>query len=262
MNRLLICRLLGLIALLIGGSMVLSLPWALPAFGQTARFEDRGFYAMLGAMAVCGAVGGLLSFLGRKAKGQPLFRQEAIAVVGLSWLMATVLGAMPFWLSATKHRVTVADGTAQVYRMDFFDGMFESASGFSGTGATVLTDLEDPELVPRSILFWRSETHFLGGLGIMVLFVAILGLGSAGKALMLTEMPGPSQESSHARTQRAAWVFAAIFIGLNDRAHVLLRVQGMSVVRRPLPRLRHDRHRRLQHVQQQHRALPQRAASR
>lgn len=227
MDKLLICRLLGLIALLIGGSMALSLPWALPVFGQAEQFEVWGFLALLGAMAVCGVVGGLLVYLGRNTKGHRLYRKETIAVVGLSWLMATVLGALPYWLSGTRYELAVAGAPNRVCRMGFFDGIFESASGFSGTGATVLTDVEDPQLVPRSILFWRSETHFLGGLGIMVLFVAILGLGSAGKALMLTEMPGPSQESAYSRTQRAAWNFALIFIGLTAVLTLLLCLEGV-----------------------------------
>lgn len=230
MNRLLICRLLGLIALLIGGSMVFSLPWAFPALGEAKQFETRGFLSLLGAMVVCALVGGVLIFLGRKTRGDRLYRKETIAVVGLSWLMATVLGAIPFWFSSTKYELADESAPASdpvpVHRMGFADGIFESASGFSGTGATVLTNLEDPRLVPRCILFWRSETHFLGGLGIMVLFVAILGMGSAGKALMLTEMPGPSQESAHARTQRAAWNFAMIFVGLTVVLTLLLRVEG------------------------------------
>ncbi len=216
---------LGLIALLIGGSMAISLPWALPLFGEAEQVEWESVGAILGAMAVCGLVGGGLVYLGRGAGGQRLYRKEAIAVVGLSWLMATLLGALPFWLSGT---CVSADADGNRVRMDFFDGIFESASGFSGTGATVLTDLESSELVPRAILFWRSETHFLGGLGIMVLFVAVLGMGSAGRALMVSEMPGPAQESAHARTQHAARVFASIFIGLTAVLTVLLKLQGMS----------------------------------
>jgi trk system potassium uptake protein TrkH len=246
MNRLLICRLLGFISLLIGASMSLSLPWALPAFGEVEHFEGRSFWALLGAMAVCGVVGGLLMYLGREAKGERLYRKEAMAVVGLSWLLATILGAIPFWLSGTCWDV---DPSGNPLRMGLVDGLFESASGFTCTGATVLTDLEVPDplhpgsealhpkdprrqgraLVPRAILFWRSETHFLGGLGIMVLFVAILGLGSAGKALMLTEMPGPSQPSDHARSQWAAGVFALIFLGLNALLVLLLLVEGVSL---------------------------------
>ena len=225
MNKLLICRLLGLISLFIGVSMLMSLPWAFPILGQTETVEWRSVGGLLGAMAVCAAIGGLLMWIGRSAAGAELLRREAIAVVGLSWIMATVLGALPFWFSSTAW---TQNATGPV-PMNVADGLFESASGFSGTGATVLTDLENPELVPRAILFWRSETHFLGGLGIMVLFVAVLGMGSAGKALMLAEMPGPSKESAHERTQRAAWVFAMIFIGLTGLLSVLLLIQGMDV---------------------------------
>ena len=226
MNKLLICRLLGLIALLIGAAMLMSLPWAFPLLGQVEHIEWRSVGGLVGAMAFCAVIGGMLMWVGRSAAGAELLRREAIAVVGLSWILAMVLGALPFWFSATAW-TRAADGLP--VPMNVADGLFESASGFSGTGATVLTDLEDPELVPRAILFWRSETHFLGGLGIMVLFVAILGMGSAGKALMQAEMPGPSKETAHERTQRAAWVFAMIFIGLTIVLTAVLIVQNMSV---------------------------------
>jgi trk system potassium uptake protein TrkH len=226
MNRPIICRFLGLITLLIGGSMVMSLPWALPVCGEANVVEIRSLEGLGGAMVVCGLLGGLLMYLGRGAKGLRLYRKEAIAVVGLSWVLATLLGALPFWLSNTCRG---RDEGGHPVPMDLTDGLFESGSGFSGTGATVLTDLEDPELVPRAILFWRSQTHFLGGLGIMVLFVAILGLGSAGKALMMTEMPGPSTENTQATTQRAAWVFSAIFIGLTTLLTVILVCEGLSL---------------------------------
>ncbi len=225
MNKPLVCWLLGLIALFLGAAMGLSLPWAMPSFGQVDQFEARSFFGLLGAMGICWLVGGGLLLVGRKERKATLFRREAIAVVAFSWLLATLLGAVPYWLSGTAAGV---DAQGRPMSMDFFDGVFESASGFTCTGATVLTNLEDPGLVPRAILFWRSETHFLGGLGIMVLFVAVLGLGSAGKALMLTEMPGPSPQSTHARTQHAACVFAGIFVGLCVLLAVLLRLLGMS----------------------------------
>jgi Trk-type K+ transport system membrane component len=165
-------------------------------------------------------VAGLLRFLGRKATGQ-LFRKEAMAVVGLSWVLATVLGAFPFQLGNTYR--------APEKPMTFVDAMFEAQSGFSTTGATVLTELEDPTLVPRCILFWRSSTHFLGGLGIIVLFVAILGQGSAGKALMRAEMPGPGASTPQARMQHTAWVLFLIYITLNGALTLALLVQGLSL---------------------------------
>jgi len=79
-------------------------------------------------------------------------------------------------------------------------------------------------------LFWRSSTHFLGGLGIVVLFVAILGQGSAGKAMMRAEMPGPTKEGSMPRMQHTALVFAAIYVGLNLLLTVIYLVEGMTTM--------------------------------
>jgi len=224
-NLLLLCRLLGLVAMLIGASMAFSLPWAWLAPDARWAHERAGFFALLGSMAICFAVGGLLRFLGRRSDGQ-LFRKEAMAVVGLSWILATVLGAFPYVLSDTRRGPDMP--------MSFVDAMFESQSGFSTTGATVLTDLEvhgdsdRPPSVPRCILFWRSSTHFLGGLGIIVLFVAILGQGSAGKALMRAEMPGPGQATPQARMQHTAWLLFLLYAGLNAALTLLLLIEDLS----------------------------------
>ena len=332
MNYPLLSRQLGIICMLIGGTMVFSLPWSYPYFGhRTSESVDSMVVEWSGLMAigisivVCFALGGILFWFGRHSQGH-LFRKEAMAVVGLSWVLATVLGALPFSLSGTyrgpgvrffggewqvyevRHRIwgywtdtpaldpfqqecvvalletgarglsedelnsqvqppidysnseqqtlsaahcvsTLAetnpwksallvpgqeglhdDGNYRVrfVRMDFCDALFESQSGFSTTGATVISDLEDPELVPHSILFWRSSTHFLGGLGIIVLFVAVLGQGSAGKALMRAEMPGPSKEGSQTRMQHTALLFASIYLGLNAILTLLLWLMGMT----------------------------------
>lgn len=212
MNLPLVARMLGTVAFLIGGTMLFSLPWANPLWGHRGAaaadhgFETRGFLALLASMAICGITGAVLAWFGRRAEGR-LFRKEAMAVVGLSWVLATVLGAMPFWLSHTYRKPGEP--------MTLVDCLFESQSGFSTTGATTISQLEDPKLVPHCILFWRSSTHFLGGLGIIVLFVALLGHGSAGKALMQTEMPGPTQDNPYARMQQTAWRFAGLYCFLN-----------------------------------------------
>lgn len=326
MNLRLVSRLLGVVAMLIGGTMVFSLPWAHPNLGHRgvvpndAPFETRGFLALLVTILLSFALGGLFLRLGRGQKGR-LYRKEAMAVVGLSWILATLLGALPFWMRGTYRssgvRQTINATTWQVYdfstvvhqhwrnktalskdehqtlhalidvgavgysleglrevvldvedphaalvalakrdrhwkaallfpdsaapsgdrnghyrvrwvKMGFVDSLFESQSGFSTTGATVISDLEDPFLIPHCLLFWRSSTHFLGGLGIIVLFVAIIGQGSAGKALMRNEMPGPSKEGMQARTQHTAWVFAAIYCALNALLTFILKAQGLS----------------------------------
>ena len=220
MNLRLLSKLLGLVAVLIGAMMVFSLPWAFWEGDWSVEQERRGFFGLTGAVIVCLGVGGLLRRLGRGSQGQ-LFRKEAMAVVGLSWVLATVLGGLPFWLSGTLRAPHVP--------MTFIDSMFESQSGFSTTGATVLGELEDPTRVARCILFWRSSTHYLGGLGIIVLFVAILGQGSAGKALMRAEMPGPSHSTPQARIQHTAWVLFLIYTGLNGLLALALMIQGVPL---------------------------------
>ncbi len=220
MNFRLLSKLLGIVSLLIGGAMVSSLPWAFPWLGyrkhleysQPLTFETRGFLALLISIVGCALFGGLLLWFGRRAELK-LYRKEAMAVVGLSWVVATVLGAMPYYFAGCVRDVEPVTG-AQV-QMNIVDCLFESQSGFSTTGATVISQLEDPALVPHCILFWRSMTHFLGGLGIIVLFVVILGHGSAGKALMRAEMPGPTKEGSTPRMQDTAWLFALTYVGLN-----------------------------------------------
>jgi trk system potassium uptake protein TrkH len=318
MNLRLVAYLLSTVSWLIGVTMAFSLPWALPLFGQVPEVEGRAFTALLLSITACLLVGYLLRRLGKDHR-TGLYRKEAMAVVGLSWMLATLLGALPFWFSGTgrscsvllygqQQRVQVerqfkpplaedeyavieslydapsfgltpdqlhaqveekleegqlhdspmtllrelaehdpdwqsvikfpnpqakpgsrAARVRLVWRtMNLADSLFESQSGFSTTGATVLTRLEDPSLVPRCILFWRSSTHFLGGLGIIVLFVAILGQGSAGKALMRAEMPGPSKEGSQPRMQHTALTFAGIYCGLNAILILILKLEGMS----------------------------------
>ncbi|MCA9268019.1 MAG: hypothetical protein KDA41_06090, partial [Planctomycetales bacterium] len=126
MNYPLVCRQLAMIAWLIGGAMTFSLPFALPALGRCTdepfpdalRFEWVGFLALLGSMAICAAVGAVLRFIGRSAQGQ-LYRKEAMAIVGLSWALATLLGAFPFLFSGTFRSASVrtfpAENTVLVY---------------------------------------------------------------------------------------------------------------------------------------------------
>ncbi len=326
MNFKLLAKLLGILTILIGLFMLLSLIWADPDVGfhthdrqVSDRFETRGFWGLVYSALICWAIGGWLYWLGRGSDSK-IYRKEAMAVVGLSWVLATVLGALPYVFSGTirgpsvrvleeSDRVLVAASRFQIWNawnqvndlsdedrtvlrvvsrasarglseselvkqtrlsnaadvfnrlagrrrldkwliapgqdssapadrashyrirwvpMGFVDAMFEAQSGFSTTGATVICDLEDHYLVPHCILFWRSSTHFLGGLGIIVLFVVLLGHGSAGKALMRTEMPGPTQDSATARMQHTAWLFAAMYIGLNVVLAVILAWLGMS----------------------------------
>ena len=221
MHWLLLCRLLGMLGMLIGGAMAFSLPWAFPVCGQVEVFDRRGCVGMLGAMGVSVALGGALYLVGRRAQGAVL-RKEALAVVGLGWVLAGVLGGLPLLFSGSLR----AAGT----HVTLADALFESVSGFTTTGASVLTELEDAAYVPRPVMFWRSFTHWLGGMGIVVLFVAILGqLGAGGKALMRREVPGPVSEGVRPRVRETALVMWGLYVSLSALLVVVFVLEGMSV---------------------------------
>ncbi len=220
MNWLLLFKLLGMLSLLVGGTMALSLPWAFPLFGVATEFETKGFQGILAAMAVSLTIGGTFSWLGRKSEGT-ILHKEALAIVGLGWFLAGILGALPFLFSGTMRTATVP--------MTIIDALFESISGFTTTGASVLSELEDPKMIPKCIMFWRCFTHWLGGMGIIVLFVALLGhLGGGGKALMQREVPGPLNDTVKPRVREAALTMWKIYVGLSLVLAILFLLLGMS----------------------------------
>ncbi|MCA9071916.1 MAG: TrkH family potassium uptake protein, partial [Planctomycetaceae bacterium] len=230
MNWLLLCRMLGLLGMLVGGAMAFSLPWAFPACGQTAEFESQGFWGLIGAIGCSLAVGGSLFFIGRNAR-QGILRKEALAIVGLGWIFAGILGSLPYLFSGTMRD--------EEQRMTVPDALFESVSGFTTTGASVIVLEPDvsklkpgespPILISRCVLFWRCFTHWLGGMGIIVLFVAVLGqLGAGGKALMRREVPGPINEAVRPRVRETALVMWAIYVGISAVLAVILLCEGLS----------------------------------
>lgn len=159
--------------------------------------------------ALC--TGGLLFVLGRKDDGQ-LYHRETLALVGIGWLMTAFYGALPYVLSG---------------ELAFDSAYFESMSGFTTTGATVLDDIES---LPKSLLFWRSFTHWLGGLGIILLLIIILPfLGAGGKLLYRSEMPGLDKSSIRPRIKDSAIILLKIYLFLTVSLTLLLWVSGMSL---------------------------------
>ena len=163
MNWSLLARNLGFLGLLIGISMLFCLPWSFPACGEAVEIERDGLQGITLATVCSLVLAGGLIYLGRGEQSKVL-RKEALAIVGLGWIFAGLLGSLPYLFSGTMR--------SPGQPMSVADAIFESISGFTTTGASVLSDLEDSALIPRSILFWRCFTHWLGGMGIIVLFVA------------------------------------------------------------------------------------------
>ena len=173
--------------------------------------SDLGVLAVSLAAGV--AVSGLLFYLGRKGKASDLGPREAFVVVSLSWVLCSAIGALPFYLN----------GSVPTYT----DAYFEAMSGFTTTGASVLTDIQSN---PRGILFWRSLTHWLGGMGIIVLSLAILPfLGVGGMQLFKAEVPGPVPEKLTPRIQQTAILLWGVYVILSAAETILLMVAGMDL---------------------------------
>lgn len=208
MNYRLLARVLGLLLLLMAASMVGCLGYAVYD-DEPGMVADR---AMGLSAVITGAAGGLLVLLGRGA-GRDILRREAIAIVGLGWTVSAVFGGLPYIFTTPS--------------LDPAAAFFESASGFTTTGASVIADVE---IYPRGILLWRATTQWLGGMGILVLFVAVLSmLGVGSKSLFRRESSAQFSEGFASRVRDTAIRLWQIYLGLTAVCILGLVVLGMPV---------------------------------
>ncbi|MHC4955414.1 MAG: TrkH family potassium uptake protein [Planctomycetota bacterium] len=178
-------------------------------------FYDGEIWSALTFAVTSGAVFGLGIVISRhRVDPNTISRIEAMAVVGNSWLLAALLGSIPY----------MQHGFGPI------DALFESMSGFTTTGATIFRG-SDFATATRGLIFWRSLTQWVGGMGIIVLFVAILpALAVAGRQMFFTEAPGPEEEALTPRIRHTAAALYRIYIILTLLEVVLLStVGGMSV---------------------------------
>ncbi|MHB1108155.1 MAG: TrkH family potassium uptake protein [Lutibacter sp.] len=204
LNIQIIISFLGLTSMLNGIFMLFAVPFSI-YYGE---FEKWGiFYAGITTIAI----GFLLWFFNRNAK-KNLGKKEGYLIVTLGWLMLSFTGTLPY----------VFTDTIPIYTNAFF----ETISGYSTTGASILTDIEG---MPKGILFWRSATHWIGGMGIIVLTVAILPmLGIGGMQLFMAEAPGPSTDKLHPRITETAKRLWIIYFSLTIAEFLLLKIAGMN----------------------------------
>lgn len=159
------------------------------------------------------AMAAVLHIAGRSSSKEELGTREAIAGVAFAWVVASLQGCMPYMLGG--------------YIPAFTDAYFEAMSGFTTTGATVLQNVE---VIPRGILMWRAQTQWLGGMGIVVLVIAMLPLfGVNMTQLFKAESPGPSLEKTSPRITDMAMMLWKVYMGLTVVGIVLLVFGGMSV---------------------------------
>lgn len=202
-----ILRVLGALLVCIGLCMLFPLAFSL-------YYQDAGLWALLEAMGVTVTTGLLCYFAFQTADTKrAITHREGMAITTLGWIAVGIFGALPYYFGGVfTHPV---------------DCVFETVSGFTTTGASVIQDVE---IVAPGLLFWRSLTHWLGGLGIVVLGLAILPfLGVGGMQLYKAEVPGPVVDKLKPRLKDTAMILWKVYVAFTVLETVLLMLGGMSL---------------------------------
>jgi trk system potassium uptake protein TrkH len=200
-----ISNILGVLLILFGSVMLV-------AGGVSAYYEDGATTGIL--------ISGIITIFIGAASWRYKFQTSAIVnkregylIVALGWILMGLTGALPYYFTGATSSPT--------------DAVFESVSGLTTTGATIFRDIE---ILPQGILFWRSMTQWIGGMGIIVLTVALFPLlGIAGIELFVAEAPGPTTDKLHPRIKETAKRLWFIYLGLTLILGILLHFEGMSV---------------------------------
>ncbi len=201
-----IINILGILLMLNASFMLLCIPVSL-------IYEEGDLLALLVAAFVTGGAGVSMFLSTRKTGNKELNKRDGYMVVTLGWLTMSFFGSLPYIFSGSIPGLT--------------DAFFETISGFSTTGASILTDIES---VHKGILFWRSLTQWIGGMGIIVLTVAILPiLGIGGMQLFVAEAPGISPDKLQPRIKETAKRLWFIYLGITVAETLLLLLGGMNV---------------------------------
>lgn len=172
------------------------------------RESDLWYFLMV--MAGCLILGGLMII--RKPPSTTLYAKEGFVIVSLSWIVLSLVGALPFFISgAIPH---------------YIDALFETVSGFTTTGASILTEVESQS---HAMLIWRSFTHWIGGMGVLVFIMAFVPLsGGRNLHIMRAESPGPSVSKLVPRVKTTALILYAIYLTMTFIMFILLLFGKMS----------------------------------
>lgn len=199
-----VIRILSAMLLIVGGFILSVFPFAL-------YFQEQEYKSFLAAAITVLGVGCLFFFT--KKTDTKIRKREGYLIVALGWVALSIAGMLPYLYSG--------------YLTNPADALFESVSGLTTTGASVFTDIES---APKSILLWRSLTQWIGGMGIIVLTVALFPLlGIGGIELFVAEAPGPTSDKLHPRIQETAKRLWFIYLGLTLVLIIILALEGMTV---------------------------------
>ena len=175
-------------------------------------YGEKEVFPFLITIGICLLFGIIITFF-RKPKKKTIYAREGFVIVALSWITLSLFGALPFFISGCIP--------------SFVDALFETVSGFTTTGATILSDVE---AMPNSMLMWRSFTHWIGGMGVLVFIMAFLPLsGAQNMNLMKAESPGPSVSKLVPRVKTTALLLYTMYFGLTIIQFIFLICGGTPV---------------------------------
>ncbi len=203
----------GTIRKTIGIILCIEAAFMLPSFALSVVDGDenvmRGFASAITAVLIVGAPCGII-----KSKDSPLGARDGFVTVALAWIIISLFGAIPFYISGVIPSIS--------------DAVFETVSGFTTTGATIM---EDVESAPRAILLWRSITNWIGGMGVLVFLLAIAPVAREGGSMFLlrAEFPGPMAAKLVPRMQKSAKLLYEIYIVMTAAQIVLLCLGGIPL---------------------------------
>lgn len=176
-----------------------------------AVFWEGAFFSFLIAMLISAAIGILLTL--KKPHDTSLYAKEGFVIVALSWIVLSIFGSLPFLFAGTT--------------TSFIDALFETISGFTTTGASIFTEVE---CLPKSVLMWRSFTHWIGGMGVLVFIMAFLPLsGGQNMHIMRAESPGPEVSKLVPRVKNTAVILYIIYFVMTLIMFISLLLADMDV---------------------------------
>jgi len=201
----------SIIRYIIGWVLVLEAIFMLMPGMVALIYQEQSGVAFAVTAAICAAVGFLM--IGKKPKNKNYYAREGFVIVALSWIVMSLFGALPFTLSKEIP--------------SYVDALFEIVSGFTTTGASILNDVE---ALSHACLFWRSFSHWIGGMGVFVFLLIVLPLtGGSNMHLMRAESPGPSVGKLVPKVRETAKILYMIYIAMTVVEIVILLLGGMPV---------------------------------
>lgn len=201
----------GIITKVLGNLLLFEIIALIPSLFISLFTGEKDFSAFLYSILLLLLIGFPMSRV--SVTNKRIRAKDALLIVTLGWIFASFFGSLPFVFSGSIPSL--------------IDAFFETVSGFTTTGATILNDIE---ILPRGILFWRSFTHWIGGMGILVLTIAILpAIGVGGYQIFKAESPGPTADKLVPKIKDTAKILYTLYLGLTILQVILLWLGGMSL---------------------------------